>query len=284
MDSVVFNNIYPATKSAHCPDGMNLVNDHLAHNLREQGLLQPPNEFGYIHLAGEIEGPRLLWRSSAKKRSMLQQLKEAAEALRRSEMGKVQRVDVFDAFLFPPGAAREARHDLAQLGLDTHLAKFDVVLLVECSTVETARQVRNSAAFTTCQQLLEEAASYVHCITAKNLKRIAEVDKTENGVFLFNYFVAADNSETGVSGEEMLSAVWEYTAGWWTANVNLTNSTPLLPIPEEVSEYTLINHCRWDSVLDVVPHLALNTELRRFVLANFRANKIVAMPVLYRLA
>ena len=77
---------------------------------------------------------------------------------------------------------------------------------------------------------------------------------------------------------------WEYTAGWWTAKANLTNSTPLLPLPGEHSSYSLINHCRWDRMLYLAPHLVFRPTLNDFVLRNFTANDIASMPVLYHLA
>src|SRR5690606_2967221 len=126
--------------------------------------------------------------------------------------------------------------------------------------------------------------THVHCFAACNAKRIAEVDHDRDGVFLFNYFYAPDIGAKGADGLEILRAVWEYTAGWWTAKANLTNSTPLQPLEGEQSDYSLINLCRWDRLIDVLPHLVFRPSLRRFVLANFTANDIVAMPILYRLA
>lgn len=38
-----------------------------------------------------------------------------------------------------------------------------------------------------------------------------------------------------------------------------------------------------DRLGDVLPHLLFRTSLKRFVLANFTANDIMAMPILYRL-
>ena len=48
--------------------------------------------------------------------------------------------------------------------------------------------------------------------------------------------------------------------------------------------YVTINHCRWDHLRDIVPHLALRPSLRKYVVANFEANGIIPMPILYRLA
>lgn len=257
------------------PAGMKIVNGHLARSIRAQGMIQPPNTYGYIHLAAEVERPRLLRGPSRAKTELIGALKEAARVLREAEPQDVQRADIFDAFLIPPGS-KEGRRVLEERRVDVHVAEFDVVVLVECRSPEAAARVRTSASFAALEGLLARAARFVHCVVAKNAKRIAEVSKDTDGVFLFNYFYASD--------VDVLLGVWEYTAGWWTANANLTNSTPLQPLPGERSQYGLINHCRWDRALDVLPHLVLRPSLDSFVLANFTANGIMAMPVLYHLA
>lgn len=265
------------------PCGMKIINGHLARSIREQGMLQEPNTYGYLHLAAEVEALHPLKRTSAKKRALLNELKIAAEALVAAFPGKVRRADVFTAFVIPPGSA-EGRRVLARQKYPVHVAKFDVVVLVECDSPGTAQLMREAPAFIALRQRLEADASFTHCFAAKNAKRIAEVDKTSNGVFLFNYFFAADIASKGRDGIDILLAVWEYTAGWWTAYANLNNSTPLQPLGGEASEYSLVNHCRWDRIWDVLPHLLFRPSLSKFVLANFTANDIVAMPVLYRLA
>ena len=85
----------------------------------------------------------------------------------------------------------------------------------------------------------------------------------------------------------VVQEVWEYTAGWWTAKANLTNSTALQPIDTDTS-YQLINHCKWDKASQIIPILILGklgmiNGFNNFVLKNFTENDIVAMPVLYRL-
>ncbi|MBT3811658.1 MAG: hypothetical protein HOF98_02380 [Gammaproteobacteria bacterium] len=109
----------------------------------------------------------------------------------------------------------------------------------------------------------------------KNAKQIDDVSKESNGIFLFNFFYSKD--------PQTLLDVWEFTAGWWTEKANLTNSTPLIPV-EEGSQYTLINHCKWDRLIDVLPSLIFKPSFHSFVLKNFTANAIVAMPILYKLA
>jgi hypothetical protein len=264
------------------PAGMKLVNDRQACSIRAQGLIQPPNHYGYIHLAGEVERPHLLRRKGTPRAALLAALKTAAAALCEEDKD-VRRADVFSAFVIPPGS-REGRRVLEAGGYDVHVAKFDVVVLVECTGVEAAVRVRASPSFAALEAILDGAARFVHCITARNAKRIAEVDKSRDGIFLFNYFFAADLEAKGAAGVDILLGVWEYTAGWWTAKANLTNSTLLQPLAGEPSQYSLINHCRWDRALDVLPHLIFRPSLESFVLKNFTANDIMAMPILYHLA
>ena len=58
----------------------------------------------------------------------------------------------------------------------------------------------------------------------------------------------------------------------------------LLPRNGERSEYNIMNHCRWDRLRDVMPSLIFKRSFRTYVLANFVANRVAAMPILYRMA
>ena len=263
----------PVSGEEQWPPGMKIVNGHLAQSIREQGMIQPPNSFGYIHLAGEVERPSPFKRNSAEKKALLEKLKIAAAALRAAEPQRVRRVDLFDAFIIPPGS-KEGREVIARSRYDVHIAAFDVVVLVECPDVDTARAVRETEAFAAIRDLLTAGGTYTHCFVGSNAKRIAEVDRDRDGVFLFNYFYAADIAAKGAEGVDILLGVWEYTAGWWTAYANLTNSTPLQPAAGETSEYSLINHCRWDRLIDILPHLVLRTvRSASFVLAKLHRER-----------
>jgi hypothetical protein len=57
-----------------------------------------------------------------------------------------------------------------------------------------------------------------------------------------------------------------------------------MPTRADLSEYTLINHCRWDRLGDVLPSLIFKRSFRDFVLAHFDANDTAPMPILYKLA
>lgn len=64
----------------------------------------------------------------------------------------------------------------------------------------------------------------------------------------------------------------------------LDNSTVLRPVRSSDAGYTLINHCRWDRLRDVLPSLLFKRSFRTYVLAHFEANDTAPMPILYRLA
>lgn len=252
---------------------MEIVNPHLAHSIKEQGMIKEPNTFGYLHLAAEVEAPSFFSVGSNTKKALIHDLKTLCNTL-KSEINTVQRADIFNAFIIPPGS-KEGREVIENKGYNVHVAAFDIVVLIECSNLDEAVKVRGSEQCKAIIQLLKDKSKFFHSMLAKNAKRIDEVSKESNGIFLFNYFYAEDT--------QTLLDVWEYTAGWWTAKANLTNSTPLQPV-EEGSQYSLINHCRWDKLIDVLPSLILKPSLNKFVLKNFTVNDIMAMPILYKLA
>ena len=78
--------------------------------------------------------------------------------------------------------------------------------------------------------------------------------------------------------------VWEHTAGWFEDQTGLNNSTLILPDQVNEGSYKIINHCRWDHLIDILPSLIFKKSFKDFVLNNFEANNVAAMPILYRLA
>ncbi len=224
----------------------------------------------YLHIAAEVDKrPPFLWNSVEKKR-LIADCKGWCERL-EEEPGVVSAV-VFDALLIAPGRGRfiEKRRD------QVHIARFDLAVLIEIEGPEAARRIEESAAYREMEQAIRRVASYTHAITATNVKRIGPVDHGKQGVFLFNYFFA-DSTERNL-------AVWEYTAGWFQKETGLDNSTVLLPTDAQGSRYNIINHCRWDKLTDVLPSLIFKRTFRTYVLANFEANDVAAMPILYRMA
>ena len=117
----------------------------------------------------------------------------------------------------------------------------------------------------------------MHVIAARNAKRIGDVDKTRPGLFLFNYFVGDDT--------QVALQLWDYLAGWYEVETGLDNSTLLVPMEGERSDYLAINNARWDgSLLRFLWRQMSKKSFRDYMLANLDSNRVGAMPVLYRLA
>lgn len=75
--------------------------------------------------------------------------------------------------------------------------------------------------------------------------------------------------------------MWERTAGWFQRETGLDNSTVLEPTTDDVP-YTLINHCRWNHLRDVLPSLTVKPSFRSFGLRTFAAHDVVPHPLLHR--
>jgi len=81
---------------------------------------------------------------------------------------------------------------------------------------------------------------------------------------LFNYF-SADSTDRNL-------AIWNYTAGWFQVETGPDTSTVLLPDDPDQSRYALINHCRRDTLLDVLPSLIFKRSFHSYVPDTFAAN------------
>ena len=246
---------------------MKIVNEQL--NYPKAPLL-PPARSGYILLAAEVDRHRrlFLWESHKKKR-LISRCKELARKIAAVET--VISADVFKAILIPPGRGAFLRQRP-----QVHVARFDVVVLIETDSREAAEALQFHPLYQELETIIKAAASHTHIVVARNVRRIGDVDHARDGVFLFNYFYSDD------AGENL--AVWEYTAGWFVAETGLDNSTVLTPVEGQSREYAVINHCRWDGLADILPSLIFKPSFRKYVLDNFEANRVAAMPILYRLA
>ncbi|MER7544840.1 hypothetical protein ABTW95_17740 [Spirillospora sp. NPDC127506] len=215
-----------------------------------------PAPYGYVYIGAAVDPPGRapFVRRSARRDKVLAELK--AHAARLEELGAVVKATVYRAVLMPPipGAPR-----------------FDAVVLIETTTPETIGDVRNTPEY----GRLIEAAGKVRVTTLRNVKRMGDVDKTRQGLFLFNHFKADD--------PEVAAGLWEHLAGWYAAETGLDNSTLLQPIGD--APYALVNHARWDHGLArFAVHQFTKPSFLTFVRANLRANDTQAMPVLYKLA
>ncbi len=232
--------------------------------------LVEPASSGYLHLAAEVDGRPPFLPNSRRKRGLIERCKRWCRQL-EADPSVVSAV-VFDALVIPPGRGEF----IEKRSGEVHVARFDLVVLVETASPEAADVLGASPVYAEMERSVREAAAFTHRIAATNAKRIGPVDHGRQGVFLFNYFFADDTDQN--------LAVWEYTAGWFQQETGLDNSTVLLPRDGETSGYNIVNHCRWDHLRDVLPSLIFKGSFRAYVLANFVANRVAAMPILYRMA
>lgn len=233
--------------------------------------LIPPSKHHYFLLAAEVDSNFFLfflWTSS-KKKKLLKYCKSQFSKMKL--LDGVEDAIVFRARLIPPGKGkllRERPH--------VPVAKFDIVLLIEINDRAAVSEIEFNKYIEEIKEQLEKVAGKTFFLKATNERRINSVDHNRQGVFLFNFFYA-DNLEQNIE-------VWEYTAGWFQQETRLDNSTLFLSDNEDESPYTVINHCRWDSMSEIIPSLLFKKSFKSFVLDNFYANNVAAIPILYKLA
>ncbi|WP_299877925.1 hypothetical protein [uncultured Sulfitobacter sp.] len=229
--------------------------------------LVEPTKSGYLLLAAEVDHrpPFMFGLESSKKRKAKSILKAAASESRNAP-GLID-ANVFRALLLPPG-----RKPIRKTWQAMAPARFDLVFLLEFDTPASAAAFEASQTWQDLETTIEQIARRTLSIEATNARRIGSVDHSKDGIFLFNFFVA-DELERNLS-------IWEYTAGWFEDQTGLNNSTLLIPAPVQ-TDHTVINHCRWDSLSDILPSLLFKRSFHTFVLANFSANATTAMPILY---
>ena len=237
--------------------------------------LKESTDSSYVHLAAEIDGPLasflpIFLFDSGKKRTLIAACKELCQQLRDEDL--VVDATVFKATLIPPGQGEY----LDRTDEDVHIAKFDVVVLIEVEDEAALQCLKRNEKYVALESTIVEDASYSHITAATNVKRIDSVNHERDGIFLFNYFFAESTRQN--------IEVWEYTAGWFEAETGLDNSTLLVPDDPDRSEYALINHCRWERLRDVLPSIRFKSSFEEYVLANFEANRVAAIPILYKLA
>jgi hypothetical protein len=173
-----------------------------------------PDGHGYLFAAAVVDRrlPFAYFRESADKQHLLLKLKQRVDALRA--LPGVRAATLYKALLIPPGRG----HFLKQRPA-AHIARYDVAALVEAESSAAAKAVNATSEWNALQSDMRAVSKDVYAVAASNVKRIGPVDRTRDGVFLFNYFFA-DRLEQNL-------AVWEYTAGWFEYETDLHNSTVL---------------------------------------------------------
>lgn len=237
----------------------------------EKVKLVPTTDHHYLLLIAEVDTPTLPFfiSESSKKKALIATCKKHAQDLKHT--AGIIDITVLKARLIPPGRGAHLKQRP-----NVHIAKFDVVVLIEVDTKARLEQVHTSPQVAQIIKAMNEVGKYTQTIKATNIRKIGAVDHSRDGVFLFNYFYADD--------KEQNLGIWEYTAGWFQQETDLHNSTVLMPDANSNTQYTIINHCRWNSMWDILPDLLFKRSFRTYVLDNFKANNVAAIPILYRLA
>ena len=233
--------------------------------------LVDPTNSGYLLFALNVDRrpPIGFFIESQNKKNILSELKGELDNLKNNF--KVIDATVFKAMIIPPG-----RGAFLKKRPNVEIAKFDVVLLIEFDLHESAKEFHRSLQWKNIEDAYKTRAKKSLTITGSNIRRIGPVDHSKKGVFLFNYFFS-DQVNRNLE-------VWEYTAGWFQDQTGLDNSTVILPDQIKENSYKIINHCRWDHLIDILPSLIFKSSFKKFVLNNFETNNVAAMPILYRLA
>jgi len=229
-----------------------------------------PTSSGYLLFALEVDHrpPIGFFIESKKKQKILRNLKTLITNLNDN---KIIDATLFKTILMPPG-----RGEFLKKRPEVAIAKFDVVLLVEFESQDAAIKYKESSEWIRIEQEYKSDATKTLTITGKNSRRIGPVDHSKKGVFLFNYFFADDVNQN--------LSIWEHTAGWFEYQTGLDNSVLIMPDNPTQNSYKIINRCRWNHLVDIMPSLLFKPSFKGFVLKNFESNNVAAIPILYRLA
>jgi hypothetical protein len=159
---------------------------------------------------------------------------------------------------------------------EIRIPRFDVAILVETKSPEDIHEVRESTVYLELMEFLKGSSKQLYVMAAQNVKCVKDVDRTRDGTFLFNYFVADDR--------EALMELWDYLAGWYGEEMKIDNSLLLVPIEGEASDYLAVNHARLKgNALGFVAKQMSKKSFKDYVQANLYANRVIAMPILYKL-
>jgi hypothetical protein len=233
-----------------------------------------PTTLGYVYVAAAVRPGRLPFVLPNRQRSaLLKQVKKLAHAV--EQLDEVVKVSVFRAIVMPPTARTSSyvkEHKTA-----VHVANYDVLVLVQTTSPDSALGVRTAPAFQGLVEAMRSQSRSLCIMAARNGKRIGDVDTTRQGLFLFNHFAAED--------PDVMLQLWDYLAGWYEVETGLDNSVGLVPLERESADYAIVNWARWDeNPLLHFWHQLSNKSFWRYVTPNLEANHAVAMPIYCRLA
>jgi hypothetical protein len=248
---------------------LNIVHPELGYG---QVKLMEPSSRGYLYVAASVRpGSTPIVLPSAQREKLMDRVKVLASKL--ESLPGVLHANAFRAIALPP----TSRFSSYLKARSLRVVDFDVMVLVQTTSIAEARQLSGSVEFEVLLKTLKDAARHVELVFMRNVKRIDDVSLDRDGLFLFNHFVAQD---PGV----MLS-LWDYLAAWYVAETGLKNSIALAPDATGVSQYAIVNFARWDT--NPLHHFwsqLSKPSFWRYVTANLDANHAAAMPIYCRIA
>jgi hypothetical protein len=233
-----------------------------------------PTTRGYLYLAARVgTGTLPVVLPSSSRSRLIHEIKDLAHALGREE--GVISTHTFRAIVRPPTGRLSAYLKERRTGLRT--ADFDVMVLIQTTSPADAERIQRSRSYAAMAERLTRAAGSIWSMRARNVKRIADVDTSPGGLFLFNHFVAEDRT--------VMFDLWDYLACWYRVETGLASSVAMVPADGEPSDYAIVNWARWDA--SPAHHFWTQLSKRsfwRYVVRNLDANRAAAMPIYCRLA
>lgn len=204
--------------------------------------LQLPSSHGFLLLATNL-----------KTSSLLDEMKPILRDLKREQ--NVLNVNIFESIFSS--------------------APFNIVILIESQSVKDALILQSNAKFNVLRKNIAPDHSVNFCLVAANMRRIGDVDRSKQGIFIFNFYKA---SRFGYLTDEIEKDIlgWEKDARWFQ-QAGLDNSLLLAPVDGWDSEYTIVNHARWNQggLWNIFSTILMNPKLR-----NQAEN---SKPTMYRL-
>jgi hypothetical protein len=250
---------------------LRIVHPELSHGKVQ---LIEPSQRGYLYLAASVRpGAAPIVLPSAQRAKLTNQVKQLTALLTR--LDGVVHANTFRAIVLPPTA--RFSHYLKERGAAERVADYDLMVLVQTTSVAAAHHIRGSAELERLEKALRNDARHVQVTVARNAKRIGDVSLDRDGLFLFNHFAAADPA--------VMLELWDYLAAWYVAETGLSNSIALVPETHRPAEYALVNWARWEmSPLHHFWSQLSKASFWRYVTANLDANRAASMPIYCRLA
>ncbi len=169
----------------------------------------------------------------------------------------------------PDGPAQATVFETVLIPPISGVPRFDVVVLARAGgTHDGAAPLAASRA-----SFEADGLPVVQAMTARNVRRFGDTERTRDATFLLNHFTAPDVDDA--------QAAWEDISGWYAGVLGVDNSTLLRP--DTGAPYALINYVRLAGA--PVPFLLrqlVSPSYHRQARARLRAHEMVSLPLLLR--